>query len=399
MNFKHVKSLFSKTASSKRLTIVVTSSLVFVATLGLITYETTKKTVAMTLDGKEKIIRTHSETVGNILEELDIELHSKDYLSLPVETAVKDKLSFVWEPAKQVHLSIDGKQRSVWTTEDTVKDLLKDENIEIGSHDQIKPKLDENISENMKIDISKAFPLTLNDGGKKKKVWSTSTTVADFLKQQGIKLEDLDRTKPDLDKKVSPEDIIKVIRVKKVSDVVEEPVEYAVQTRKDADLLKGQEKIIQHGQNGLVRKEYEVTKENGKEVSRKLMNEKTLKESKEKIVNVGTKVVTAQVSRGESEAGGTEYYVSSTAYTANCNGCSGQTATGINLRSNPNLKIIAVDPNFIPLGTKVYVEGYGYAVAADTGGAIKGRKIDVFFNNNSQAYRWGRKQVKIRILN
>ncbi|KYD00935.1 G5 and 3D domain-containing protein [Heyndrickxia sporothermodurans] len=399
MNFKHVKSLFSKTASSKRLTIVVTSSLVFVATLGLITYETTKKTVAMTLDGKEKIIRTHSETVGNILEELDIELHSKDYLSLPVETAVKDKLSFVWEPAKQVHLSIDGKQRSVWTTEDTVKDLLKDENIEIGSHDQIKPKLDENISENMKIDISKAFSLTLNDGGKKKKVWSTSTTVADFLKQQGIKLEDLDRTKPDLDKKVSPEDIIKVIRVKKVSDVVEEPVEYAVQTRKDADLLKGQEKIIQHGQNGLVRKEYEVTKENGKEVSRKLMNEKTLKESKEKIVNVGTKVVTAQVSRGESEAGGTEYYVSSTAYTANCNGCSGQTATGINLRSNPNLKIIAVDPNFIPLGTKVYVEGYGYAVAADTGGAIKGRKIDVFFNNNSQAYRWGRKQVKIRILN
>ncbi|MEK5521022.1 ubiquitin-like domain-containing protein [Heyndrickxia sp. FSL W8-0423] len=399
MNFKHVKSLFSKTASSKRLTIVVTSSLVFVATLGLITYETTKKTVAMTLDGKEKIIRTHSETVGNILEELDIELHSKDYLSLPVETAVKDKLSFVWEPAKQVHLSIDGKQRSVWTTEDTVKDLLKDENIEIGSHDQIRPKLDENISENMKIDISKAFSLTLNDGGKKKKVWSTSTTVADFLKQQGIKLEDLDRTKPDLDKKVSPEDIIKVIRVKKVSDVVEEPVEYAVQTRKDADLLKGQEKIIQHGQNGLVRKEYEVTKENGKEVSRKLINEKTLKESKEKIVNVGTKVVTAQVSRGESEAGGTEYYVSSTAYTANCNGCSGQTATGINLHSNPNLKIIAVDPNFIPLGTKVYVEGYGYAVAADTGGAIKGRKIDVFFNNNSQAYRWGRKQVKIRILN
>ncbi|QQZ09485.1 G5 and 3D domain-containing protein [Heyndrickxia vini] len=397
MNFKHVKSLFSKTASSKRLTIVVTSSLVFVAALGLITYETTKKTVAMTLDGKEKIIRTHSKTVGNILEELDIELHSNDYLSLPAETTVKDKLSFVWEPAKQVHLTIDGKQRSVWTTEDTVKDLLKNENIRIGNHDQVRPKLNENISENMKIDISKAFSLTLNDGGKKNKVWSTSTTVADFLKQQGIKLEELDRTKPDLDKKVSPEDVIKVIRVKKVSDVVEEPIDYAVQTRKDTDLLKGQEKVIQHGQNGLVRKEYEVTKENGKEVSRKLINEDLIKKSKEKIVMVGTKVVTAQVSRGE--ASGTEYYVSSTAYTADCNGCSGHTATGINLRSNPNIKIIAVDPSFIPLGTKVYVEGYGYAIAADTGGAIKGRKIDVFFSNHSQAYRWGRKQVKIRILN
>ena len=52
----------------------------------------------------------------------------------------------------------------------------------------------------------------------------------------------------------------------------------------------------------------------------------------------------------------------------------------------------------IPLGSKVYVEGYGYAVAADTGGAIKGNKIDVFFPSNSDAYRWGVKKVKIKIL-
>ena len=53
----------------------------------------------------------------------------------------------------------------------------------------------------------------------------------------------------------------------------------------------------------------------------------------------------------------------------------------------------------IPLGTKVYVEGYGYAVAADKGGAIKGHKIDVFFPSKSDAYRWGVKKVKIRVLN
>ena len=52
----------------------------------------------------------------------------------------------------------------------------------------------------------------------------------------------------------------------------------------------------------------------------------------------------------------------------------------------------------IPLGTKVYVDGYGYAIAADTGGAIKGNKIDVFFPSKSEAYRWGRKTVKIKIL-
>ncbi|MGC4377905.1 peptidoglycan-binding protein [Fictibacillus sp. Mic-4] len=91
--------------------------------------------------------------------------------------------------------------------------------------------------------------------------------------------------------------------------------------------------------------------------------------------------------------------VEATAYTANCSGCSGVTATGMNLKSNPNAKVIAVDPNVIPLGTKVYVEGYGTAVAADTGGAIKGNRIDVFMPSEDQANNWGRKQVNITILN
>lgn len=90
--------------------------------------------------------------------------------------------------------------------------------------------------------------------------------------------------------------------------------------------------------------------------------------------------------------------VEATAYTAYCNGCSGTTANGTNLRANPNLKVIAVDPRVIPLGTKVWVEGYGEAVAADTGGAIKGKKIDVFIPNLEGAYEWGRRTVTIKIL-
>ncbi|MFT8390691.1 MAG: peptidoglycan-binding protein [Sporolactobacillus sp.] len=93
-----------------------------------------------------------------------------------------------------------------------------------------------------------------------------------------------------------------------------------------------------------------------------------------------------------------EFYANSTGYTARCNGCSGVTATGINLLQNPDARVVAVDPSVIPLGTKLYVEGYGYAVAADTGGAIKGQKIDLFFNNNSEALTWGRRTVKVRIL-
>jgi len=74
------------------------------------------------------------------------------------------------------------------------------------------------------------------------------------------------------------------------------------------------------------------------------------------------------------------------------------TATGFNLSKNPNARIIAVDPRVIPLGTKVHVEGYGEATALDTGGAIKGNRIDVLLPTDSQANAWGRKQVKVTIL-
>jgi 3D (Asp-Asp-Asp) domain-containing protein len=93
-----------------------------------------------------------------------------------------------------------------------------------------------------------------------------------------------------------------------------------------------------------------------------------------------------------------EFTVEATAYTAYCEGCSGITKTGINLRANPELKVIAVDPTVIELGTKVYVEGYGYAVAGDIGSAIKGNRIDVFIPTTSEAFKWGRKNVKITIL-
>ncbi|HLQ73462.1 MAG TPA: LysM peptidoglycan-binding domain-containing protein [Bacillota bacterium] len=91
--------------------------------------------------------------------------------------------------------------------------------------------------------------------------------------------------------------------------------------------------------------------------------------------------------------------VSATAYTAQCAGCSGITATGVDLNNDPHAKVIAVDPNVIPLGTKVHVEGYGEAIAADTGGAIKGNKIDIHVPTKDEAFQWGRRSVQVTILN
>jgi 3D (Asp-Asp-Asp) domain-containing protein len=92
-----------------------------------------------------------------------------------------------------------------------------------------------------------------------------------------------------------------------------------------------------------------------------------------------------------------ELTMSATAYTASCNGCSGITATGINLLDNPDKKVISVDPSVIPLGSKVYVEGYGHAIAGDTGGAIVGNKIDIFIPEKQDAINWGVRDVKVTV--
>ncbi|SDY38338.1 cell wall-binding protein EntA [Bacillus sp. 166amftsu] len=113
-----------------------------------------------------------------------------------------------------------------------------------------------------------------------------------------------------------------------------------------------------------------------------------------------------QVKAAETNApsGGRELTVVATAYTAHPSENGGTyggrvlTAMGHDLTANPNMKMIAVDPKVIPLGSKVWVEGYGEAIAGDTGGAIKGNRIDVLVGSDSAADKWGRKTVKVKIL-
>ncbi len=304
-----------------------------------------------------------------------------------------------WEQARQIEITVDGEIQTINTTEHLVSEILAKANVQINEHDAITPAADAEVGPKNKIAIEKAFEVTLLDGNEEKKVWSTSTTVADFLKQSNIQLNEFDRVERQMDEMVIPDSVIKVVRVEKVTDVVEEATNFAVETKKDDSLLKGTEKVVQAGEKGTVSRTYDVQKENGVEVSRNVISEKVIKEPKKKVVAVGTKVVTASVSRGATDSAGNEFYVTATAYTAYCNGCSGVTTTGINLKSNPDVKVIAVDPKVIPLGSKVWVEGYGYAVAGDTGGAIKGNKIDLFMPSKSKAYDFGRKKVRIKVLN
>ncbi|MGG3853284.1 ubiquitin-like domain-containing protein [Caldifermentibacillus hisashii] len=396
MKFTKMKDLYTNIFRRNKALILIASFLVIASLTGLFIYQGTKKNVSLTLNGNKKEIKTHAETVHELLGELKINYKKQDYLSPSVNAKVKDNMQIIWKPAYMVILKLNGEEKKVWTTTKTVKEFLAESEIAIKEQDQLSVPLEAKIKQGLIINLDTAFQVVVNDGGEERTVWSTSTTVADFLEQQGIKLNELDRVEPGLDQMIGENVPINIVRVEKVTDVVEEPLEFATVTQKDSNLESGKQQVVQEGKTGKVQKTYEVILENGQEVSKTLISENMMENATDKIVAVGTKEMTQLVSRGTET--GKEFYVSSTAYTASCNGCSGKTATGIDLHANPGAKIIAVDPSVIPLGTKVYVEGYGYAIAADTGTRIKGNKIDVFFASQSDAYRWGQRTVKIKIL-
>ncbi|KGX87047.1 3D domain-containing protein [Pontibacillus litoralis] len=124
----------------------------------------------------------------------------------------------------------------------------------------------------------------------------------------------------------------------------------------------------------------------------------TASASKEQTETAEAKEATSAPKQTADQQSGNTIAMQATAYTANCSGCSGVTATGIDLHANPNQKVVAVDPNVIPLGTKVHVEGYGTAIAGDTGGAINGNKIDLYMQSKQDALQFGRQTVQVTII-
>ncbi|MFE9077391.1 cell wall-binding protein EntD [Bacillus mobilis] len=163
----------------------------------------------------------------------------------------------------------------------------------------------------------------------------------------------------------------------------------------------------------VIEKKEVVTQEEAPEkVNTPVKNNKAVK-SKESVKNVEsskpvakektTAKPVAKSAETSAPAGGCEITVEATAYTAHPseNGTYGGrvlTAMGHDLTANPNMKVIAVDPKVIPLGSKVWVEGYGEAIAGDTGGAIKGNRIDVLVGSDGSADNWGRKSVKVKVI-
>lgn len=361
-------------------------------------FDETKVSVVFTTDGQQQVVKAHMHTVEDLLDEVDIEMKEHDYLSHDLDTKLVDGMEIEYKTAKKVTLTVDGQPETMYTTAINVGQLLNELDIEINEFDKVSHEAREVIVENMEITIDRAFEIKVVDGGKASSYWTTKTSVKQFLQENDIELDRLDKIEPALNEQIDAKTTISITRVVKFEKEIEEEIAFEVEERNDPSLEKGKTKVLQEGKKGLAKRTYEITTENGEEVDRKMLKETIIEKPVKKVVAVGTKQI-ASSSSAEPAGKGKVMIMEATGYGADCRGCSGITATGINIKKNPNIKVISVDPNVIPLGSRVWVEGYGVAIAGDTGGAIKGNRIDVLLPSEDYARKhWGRRTVKVKIL-
>ena len=292
---------------------------------------------------------------------------------------------------KDVQISVDGKTIQVKTFAKTVTEMLAEEGITYRKEDSIKPKGSTEVEDDLKVVVERAFPVKVFADGKEVEIYTTTTKVEDILKVAKVNVSELDKIQPGLAQLVKADTKINIVRVLEKEEKKDIGIEFIAEKKPDKDLYLGQKKVIQQGQEGLRQEVIKVTYENGKEVAREVIENKVVQEPVKQIVAYGTKPKVKTVTRGsKSLAYSKELVVEATAYT--------HTGNNTSRGTKPGIGTIAVDPRVIPYGTRLYIDGYGYGVALDTGSAIRGNRIDVFFNTQSQAISWGRKSVKVFIL-
>ena len=252
-------------------------------------------------------------------------------------------------------------------------------------------------------------------------VLTAKTNVAEILKDNGIELEENETVIPALENDIEnntiqiflkgeePTEASQILEENKdlntisedylniTEKIIKEQEEIPFETiTKDVSTGDGTtvNRVIQSGRNGIKEVTYKVTYKNEIEVSREVLEEKVIKEPRNKIVQVQTKTIT---SRSSGTTTGTSGVYKVTAYCA-CASCCGKTngITASGTRATANRTVAA--PRTFAFGTQLVINGQTYTVE-DRGGAITGNRIDVYMNSHSEALAWGVRYLNVEVLN
>lgn len=309
--------------------------------------------------------------------------------------------------SKDIIIKDFGSQIEVKTMAFTVKDVMSRSNIELEEADVINYALDDPLKDGMVIDITRAKQVRVIDGDKEIVITSAKDKVRDILEQGNVKIDGMDIVIPGLEEEIDLSRTIKIVKVEEKIISEEEVIPFNTVVTYNNDMDYDEYNVVNQGRNGLREVSYKVTYENGQETQRVVADHKVItKPIDKKIEKAEEKYLVS--SRGQVIRYKSVMIMEATAYDLSV-GSTGKTPdhpeygiTFSGTRARPG--VVAVDPRVIPLGTKLYVESldstkdYGVASAEDTGSAIKGKKIDLFMENSKAAWRFGRRKVRVYIL-
>lgn len=297
----------------------------------------------------------------------------------------------------------------VSTTTRTVADLLKEHGIVLGKFDDVKPSLQQSIGSNSTVSITRAIPVVIKADGKENATYVLPGTVAEALRQRDVLYDENDRIAPDLKETVQAGMTISLQRVEIQQIHAIKNLWCDLITQESDALYIGKYELLQSGIDGFAEHLMNVVYVDGQEETKELVSETILSTPRPQIVHIGSKPTPSPTPKPNSiRVGGKVFMYSkkmSASATAYYNQYSRNTATGTWPRqadgTTKGWGTIAVNPKFIPLHTRVYIPGYGFAIAEDTGGAYlrsKTNRIDLFMNTHSQCVRWGVRPVTIYVL-
>lgn len=317
--------------------------------------------------------------------------------------------------AKSVTVVDGGKTVNYRTWSSHVSDFLTEQGIHIGPFDHISLSPAAPLGKSAHIAIERAKPITIQADGVQQVKYTTNQTVGEALADLNIHVDADDRVIPPLDEPIREGTKVQIVRVDIEKIETEHPIAFTVVKQKDESLEAGKEKVVKTGKEGLLVKTMERVFEDGKLVREEMLDEAVVKPAVQQVVSVGGKkpvpvTLAKQLKSGSVQENTTLKIngkavnvkhkltnVTLTAYSAGPASTGkkegdpgyGITASGTTVKEG---RTIAVDPDIIPMGWWVYIEGIGFRRAEDTGSAIKGKKIDVYYDSESHAQRFGRKK-------
>ncbi len=302
-------------------------------------------------------------------------------------------------PPKTVTLIVDGSEQTISTQATTVADLLQEAGIQLNAADRTEPPLDAILQAGTAIQLWRAFTLTIAVDGRTYPMQTTYSDIPNILAAAGFALVGQDYTLPNANTAIQANDTIQIVRVSEEFAFTDTIIPYDTVYQADASMEIDTRAFVTAGSPGILRQQIRTRYENGLPVAENIESAWIAQNVTNELIKYGTNIVIRTINTPQ---GPLEYWrvvrMKVTGYTAATSGKSrdnpayGITASGLQAGKG----VVAIDPKVVPFRSNIYVEGYGQAVAGDTGGLVKGRIIDLGFDEG--AYETWRGQVDVYYL-